>query len=295
MNCFHCIDVYFTDEVPSYSATSIEALSKKHFPKKIVEGVDYQSFCEKIEFVLFTTSDQDFIAAATYLHKPTVQSYLFMPENAIRIQSNIAIGKFAEGPIALVKSSLEESIENLFARVKEIFPKAEYVISIGTGYSLQQEMKIGDVFISSGVTAIDNYNVSTVGNIACVYISDLLQTIFCLDSKIPSFKVTNDRISNYRICNIISGHDISKDSELCNKKKIIVNSDAVAGDIDGQELMKMQTKGVIKGFIVIKAVMEYIGWQMSEEFNLNKNAWNFTGTMAAVHYVKEKMIPYMCK
>ena len=275
-----------------------DELLKNHLPKNKINGVDYESYSSKIKFILLTGSDHEFNAAATYLHSPSIEGHVQdAKDTATSLQQNIVIGTFAGGPIALIQTSKEKNMNNFFETVLGIFPDAKYIISTGTGFAVQQkEMKLGDVFISSGVTVIDDYSVNIDDSMAYIHIQgshmhtiDFLQTMFCFDSSVPKkFEVTEIRVSDYQISDIISGIDLSEDSRLYNKTSIIVDLNAVGGDVNGRELMQLQNEGKIKGFIVIKSVTEYID-------SKKKNIWKFTGAMAAVHYVEQKMIPYNCK
>ena len=275
-----------------------DELLKYHLPKNKINGVDYESYCNKIKFILLTGSDHEFNAAATYLHKPSIEGHVHdAKDTATSLQPNIVIGTFAGGPIALIQTSKENSMNNFFETVIGIFPDANYIISTGTSFAVQQkEMKLGDVFISSGITVIDDYSVNIDDSIAYIHIqgshmntTDFLQTMFCFDCSVPKiFKVTEFRAADYQISDIISGVDLSEDSRLYNKTSIIVDLNAVGGDVNGRELMQLQKEGKIKGFIVIKSVTEYIDSRKND-------IWKFTGAMAAVHYVEQKMMRYNCK
>ena len=273
-------------------------LLKNHLPKNKIDGVDYKSYCNKIEFILLTESDHEFNAAATYLHNPSIEGHVQdAKDTATSLQPNIVIGTFAGGPIALFQTSKEKNMSDFFETVMGIFPDAKYIISTGTGFAVQQkDMKLGDVFISSGLTVIDNYSVNIDDSMADIHIQgshmhtiDFLQRMFCFDPSVTKkFEVTEFRAADYQISDIISGVDFSEDSRLCNKTNIIVDLNVVGGDVNGRELMELQNEGKIKGFIVIKSVTEYIDWRKN-------HTWKFTGAMAAVHYVEQKMMPYNCK
>ena len=290
--------LFFSVEIPIYSATITDELLKYHLPKNKINGVDYESYCNKIEFILLTGSDHEFNAATTYLHNPSIEGHVYDPKDtATSLQPNIVIGTFAGGPIALIQTNKEKNMNDFFETVMSIFPDAKYIISTGTSFAVQQkEMKLGDVFISSGLTVIDNYSVNIDDSMAYIHIQgshmhtiDFLQTIFCFDSSVPeNFEVTELRAADYQISDIISGVDLSEDSRLYNKTSIIVDLNAVGGDVNGRELMELQNEGKIKGFIVIKSITEYIDSRKNQ-------IWKFTGAMAAVHYVEQKMMPYNCK
>ena len=268
-------------------------------PKEKIEKIDgkYDAYCKKIEFILFTGCNSEFKAASTYLRKPSVESHEAIRNIATSLKPNIAIGSFAGGPIALIQRSTEKDMKKFINDIMGIFPVAKYFISVGTGFGFQQkEMKVGDVFISSGLIAVDEYSVSIDGTTAHIYVQghhsiqtiELLQKIFCDTSVQQNFRVTKDRTADYQVSNIVSSVTMAEDTRLYNKTSIAVHPSVVGGDINGRELLQWQNDGKITGFIVIKSVIGYVGERKSD-------TWKFTGALAAVHYVEQKMIPYMGK
>ena len=268
-------------------------------PKEKIEKIDgkYDAYCKKIEFILFTGCNSEFKAASTYLRKPSVESHEAIRNTATSLKPNIAIGSFAGGPIALIQRSTETNMKKFINDIMGIFPVAKYFISVGTGFGFQQkEMKVGDVFISSGLIAADDYSVSIDGTTAHIYVQghhsiqtiELLQKIFCDTSVEQNFRVTKDRTADYQVSNIVSSVSMAEDTRLYNKTSITVHPSVVGGDINGRELLQWQNDGKITGFIVIKSVIGYVG-------EIKSDTWKFTGALAAVHYVEQKMIPYMGK
>ena len=269
-------------------------------PKEKINGIEYEAYCNKIEFILFTGYDSEFKAASKYLRKPSVEShvdYEAIRNTATSLKPNIAIGSFAGGPIALIQRSTEKNMRQFLNDIMDIFPVAKYFISVGTGFGFQrEEMKLGDVFISSGLTAVDDYSMSIDGTTAHINVQgqhiqtiELLQRIFCVDTSVEqNFPVTECRTAYYQVSNIVSSVSLAEDTRLYNKTSIIVHPSVVGGDINGRELLQWQNDGKISGFIVIKSVIGYVDERKSD-------AWKFTGALAAVHYVEQKMIPYMGK
>ena len=116
-----------------------------------------------------------------------------------------------------------------------------------------------------------------------IEIDDLLHSIFFSKSmNISDCNVSRDRTAKYLVDNVISGVN---SVELYNMASKIMTSSAIGGDMEGKELVHLKN---IKGFIVIKSVTKYIDGS-------RKDTWNFTGTMAALHYVKECLTPYISK
>ena len=258
-------------ETPAISSTSEEELVQQHLPKSRFGNIDYLSYTKKIEFILVAVSDKEYNAATTYLQRPSVEDQIhnFITNNvATSLDSHIAVGSFAGAPVALIKTGPGmHSLKNAMIH----FPAVKYIISIGTCYGFQpEEVKLCDVLISSELTFVDKHSVSTDGSTADinskVETNDLLKRIFCTDSNVMvDFKVSKSRTSNYHVHPFANG-----------------------GDAHGKDLRDMQKENIIDGFIVIKSVVEYVNHSTND-------IWKFTGAMSALHYVKEKMMPYMCK
>ena len=286
-------------ETPAISSAFEEELVQQHLPKSKSGNIDYLSYTKKIEFILVAVSDKEYNAATTYLQRPSVEDQIHNITNSVatRLDSHIAVGSFAGAPVALIKTGTGMHSKDILKNAMMIhFPEVKYIISIGTCYGFQpEEVKLCDVLISSELTLVDNHSVSTDGSTANINIQgnhielkDLLKRIFCMDCNVMvDFEVSMSRTSNYHVSNIIFGVDIT-DVKLLDCNSIIVHPFAIGGDAHGKDLWQLQMEGIIDGFIVIKSVVEYV--------NHSKNdIWKFTGAMSALHYVKEKMMPYMCK
>ena len=282
-------------ETPAISSTYEEELVQQHLPKSRFGNIDYLSYTKKIEFILVAVSDKEYNAATTYLQRPSVEDQIHDITNnvATSLDSHIAVGSFAGAPVALIKTGTGmHSLKNSMIP----FPEVKYIISIGTCYGFQpEEVKLCDVLISSELTLVNNHSVSTDGSTANiniqgnhVEIKDLLKRIFCMDSNVMvDFKVSMSRTSKYHVSNMIFGVAIT-DFKLHDSNSINVHPIAIGGDAHGKDLLQLQIDGIIDGFIVIKSAVEYVNHSRND-------TWKFTGAMSALHYAKEKMIPYMCK
>ena len=233
-------------------------------------------------------SDSEYEAAITYIGRPSIEDGMTKSNVATVLEpSTVVVGKFAGAPVALVKTRGGCQIREDLERELKHFQNAKYILCIGTGCGFQKEkIDFGDVFISSKLTVVNlkKKDYSEVPMEAdSIEIDDLLHSIFCSKSMNTSdCDVSKDRTAKYVVDNVISGVN---SVELYNMASKIMNSHAIGGEMEGQELVHLKN---IKGFIVIKSVTGYFDGS-------RKDTWNFTGTMAALHYVKECMTPYISK
>ena len=275
-------------EVPYYSSESQTALQAKHLPTQTNPNIDYKSYNDKIEFILSVASDSEYEAAITYIGRPSIEDGMTKSNVATILEPNtVVVGKFAGAPVALVKTRGGSQIREDLERELKHFQNAKYILCIGTGCGFQKaKIDFGDIFISSKLTVVKSIrkDYSEVHmEVDTIEIDDLLYSIFCSTSiNISDCDVSKDRTAKYLVDNVISGVN---SVELYNKARKILRSPAIGGDMEGQELVHLKN---IKGFIVIKSVTEYIDGS-------RKDTWNFTGTMAVLHYVKECLTPYISK
>ena len=256
-------------------------------PTQTNPNIDYKPYNDKVEFILSVASDSDYEAAITYIGRPSIEDGMTKSNVATILEPNtVVVGKFAGAPVALVKTRGGSQIREDLERELKHFQNAKYILCVGTGFSFQKaKIDFGDVFISSKLTTVkniakDDSEVRT--KVDTIEIDDLLQSIFCSKSMdISDCDVSKDRTAKYLVDNVISGVN---SMEFYNKASTFL-SPAIGGDMEGKELVHLKN---IKGFIVIKSVTEYI-------YGIRKDTWNFTGTMAALHYVKECLTPYISK
>ena len=257
----------------------------KHLPTPKNPSIDYNPYNDKIEFILSVASDSEYEAAITYIGRPSIEDGMSKSNVATVLEPNtVVVGKFAGAPVALVKTRGGSQIREDLERELKHFKNAKYILCIGTGYGLLKEnIDLGDVFISSKVTAIKSTKDYSEFHVDTIEIDDLLHSIFCSKSmNISDCDVSKKRTAKYFIDNVISGVNLL---ELYIKTRKFIQTNAIGGDMEGKELVYLKN---IKGFIVIKSVTEY-------SYGSRKDAWNFTGTMAALHYVKECLTPYISK
>ena len=247
-------------------------------------NINYKPYNDKIEFILSVASDSEYEAAITYIGRPSIEDGITKSNVATILEPNtIVVGKFAGAPVALVKTRGGSQIREDLERELKHFQNAKYILCIGTGCGFQKaKIDFGDVFISSKLTVVKN-KTKDYSEVDTIEIDDLLHGIFCSKSmNISECDVSKDRTAKYLVDNVISGVNTV---ELYNNASKTLSSPAIGGDMEGKELVHLKN---IKGFIVIKSVTEYIDGS-------RKDTWNFTGTMAALHYVKECLTPYISK
>ena len=282
--CNYTVTMFFAEELPYYSFKSQKALVAKHLPTQTNPSTDYRPYTDKIEFILSVASDSEYEAAITYIGRPSIEDGLTKSDVATILEPNtVVVGKFAGAPVALVKTRGGSQIREDLERELKHFQNAKYILCIGTGCYFQKgKIDFGDVFISSKLTAVKNIT-KDCSEVDTIEIDELLHSIFCSKSmNISDCDVSEDRTAKYLVDNVVSGVN---SVELYDKVRKILSSPAIGGDMEGKELVHLKN---IKGFIVIKSVTEYIHGR-------KKDTWNFTGAMAALHYVKECLKPYISK
>ena len=283
-----CTYTVIAEELPYYSSESQKVLLAKHLPTQKYPSIDYKPYHDKIEFILSVASDSEYEAAITYIGRPGIEEGITKSDVATILEPNtVVVGKFAGTPVALVKTRGGSQIREDLERELKHFQNAKYILCIGTGYGFSKvKMDFGDVFISSKLTAVKNiandYSEVRV-EVNTIEICDILHSIFCSKSmNISDCNVSKVRTAKYFVDNVVSGVN---SVELHDKMRKKLSSPPIGGDMDGKELVHLKN---IEGFIVIKSVTDYI-------YGRRKDTWNFTGTMAALHYIKECLTPYISK
>ena len=109
--------------------------------------------------------------------------------------------------------------------------------------------------------------------------------IFCDDPTTETkFNLSkNERIAVYHVGNIVSNSNLIASQEFRDNIYSAVNKDALGGEMEGGELLRIQKKsgGKIE-IIVIKGVADFADSEKTK-------AWQFVAAKAAFHYVKSKM------
>ncbi len=281
-------------EHPTYSIDKENLMVSQNEPAPKHSLINYKPYLEKIQFIMLVVGEKEYNAALCSIQKPCEKGFEKMEVTCL--DNNIAVGSIADTPVLIVTSLYKEKLQNNLDRALDYCPKAQYILSVGTGYAFQKTvMKPGDVLISSSISYAEHYTVKKLRDTTTINIqeipieiNDLLQRIFCNDpGMVEDFYLSTMRTAKYHTSKIILGIN-SYDASLQNSKKITVYPDSIGGDFECEELISVQRSGRIKGFIVVKSVTKYADGSYY-------NQWDFTGAMSAFHYIKMKMIPYISK
>ncbi len=290
---------YFVDfEDPMYSLEKETVLVSAHEPDFQRPLNDFITYLKQVEFIISVLDEKEYRAAICNMQNPIGEEVQEMKVTLLNDDNiNMVVGSFANSPIVIVKSADAIKLRNDLEAALVFCSNAKYILCIGTGYAFQKkDVQLGDVFISSSISLIEQYDVTQLGDSANIYIqdaksvdiSDLLKRIFCSNiNSVEDFYLSEKRIARYHCSNIVSGIDFG-DANFQNADKITVHSPAIGGDYSLNEIFQLQKCGKISGFIVIKSVTKYADGSCY-------NNWDFTGAMAAFHFTKEKMIPYIRK
>ncbi len=284
-------------EDPTYSLEKETDLVSAHKPDFERPLTDFITYMEKIEFIISVIGENEYRAAICNMKNPIGEEFQEIKVTLLKDNINMVVGSFANSPIVVVKSTDDKQLRNDLEAALVICSKAKHILCIGTGYAFQKkDVQLGEVFISSSISLIEHYDVKKLGDSAnidiqeakSVDISDLLKRIFCSNiNSVEDFNLSEKRIARYHCSNIISGIDFG-DANFQNADKVTINPQAIGGEYSLNEIFQLQESGKISGFIVIKSVTKYADGSCYEN-------WDFTGAMAAFHFAKEKMIPYIRK
>lgn len=277
-------------ERPSRSQSEEDDEIAKHRPKKKIKEANYKRICSSVEVILHVVNNNEFNAATTFISAPSNESGYSAPDTATKLKDRTCVGTFAGHPVGLVRTSPgRESHDELKQAIKE-FPRAQYIVGVGVCYGFDREKtKLGDVVISDQITDLGDYRVNDDSSITprgdMIGMTNSIKGIFCDNPReVEDFCVSNtQRTAAYRVGNIVSGPNLVDDRRLRNQIKIAVQPvPAVGGEMEGKELIRLQKDGLIKGVIIIKAVVDYAD-------GTKNKTWQFIGAKAAFHYVHCKM------
>ncbi len=282
---------------PMYSLEKETVLVSAHEPDFERPLKDFITYLKKVEFIISVLGEKEYRAAICNMQNPIGEEVQEMKVTLLNDNINMVVGSFANSPIVVVKSANAIKLRHDLEAALDFCSNAKYILCIGTGYAFQKkDVQLGEVFISSSISLIEQYDVTQLGDSAdidiqdakSVGISDLLKRIFCSNiNSVEDFYLSEKRIARYHCSNIISGIDFG-DANFQNADKVTINPQAIGGDYSLNEIFQLQESGKISGFIVIKSVTKYADGSCY-------NNWDFTGAMAAFHFAKKKMIPYIRK
>ncbi len=219
------------------------------------------------------------------------------PENSTFSRSvafpypDTVIGMFAGKKTALIYTGEGSDCCYYVQNAIEAFPNARFVIGIGVGYAFDSEQfKLGDVLVSKQICDFKHLKLSRDNSLIdrgqrVDVVKDLSST-FCKDLvHEEDFEVSDTK----RCSNVAAGQFVSLPAVIENKDfrdKILLSvPQAIGGDMESRELLKFRMKSGIEGVAVIKGVSHYADGNRGEE-------WEFTASLAALHYANSKLHYY---
>ena len=247
-----------------------------------------QDFCSKITFIVQAVSENEYQAAVTLMkppaHTPFTKAVVFPRPGTV-------IGMFADKKTALIYTGEGSDCSDYVQDAIDTFPNAHFIIGIGVGYAFDNEQhKLGDVLVSKQICDLKNLRFNRNNELTDrgqrVNVVKDLASVLCMDlTHEEQFEVSDTK----RCSNVVAGQFVSIPAIVESKdiREKIHRSvpEAIGGDMEGGELLKFRMKGKIEGMVVVKGVSHYADGHRAEE-------WEFTASLAALHYANSKLHYY---
>ena len=280
---------FITAEKPIYDDTERYKLYRSRRPKKpprenTSEYNQLQKFCSKVEIILQTVDEHEYQAAVTFMEPPAKN----FTKAVVFPTAGMVVGTFAEKKTALIQTDAGASCSDFVEDAITTFPNAQFVIAVGVSYAFDtSKFKLGDVLVSNKISDLANLKFDENGEMRdrgnTIDVVYGIRKIFCMDLvHDPDFNVSANRSSKVYCGRLASYSHLMKKQEHREKFHTSVPT-TIGGEIEGGELLKFEREGKIKGLIVIKGVADYA------DTNDTRN-WKFTAAMAALHYVRSKLL-----
>ena len=252
-------------------------------PKKMVPGTDYSTFRHRVEFVLFTVNDNEFIAGTIYVNSPDIEKD--HTPNCSVFKPGICMGMFAGHPVGLIKTDMGRVSGEELADVVIHFPNVKYVVSIGVCYAFDHDKKLADVLISDRISAFDTPKVNeafTQCRGCTLTLEGKMKRVFCdTPSTVEEFPVSKHRSAKFYTGPIASCSILINDLNFRDKLGKSLKLKPIGGEMEGGELIRFNRKNG-KDVIIIKGVCDYADGQ-------KEKSWQLIAAAAAFHYAKQKM------
>ena len=244
-----------------------------------------KAFCDEVQWIIQVVNENEYQAAVTFMKPPGSE----FQRTVIFPRPNIIVGMFADKKTALIHTGGGSNCSDYVQDAVKAFPKAKFVIGTGICYAFDSEQhKLGDVLVSKQICDLRNLQLKIEGIVDHGQRVDVvkdLQDVFCKDLICDEcFPVSEQHISQVSTGQFVSFPFDVQSKEISVKIQKLVPY-AIGGDMEGGELLKFQTKKKIEGVIVIKGVTHYANKNSAEE-------WEFTATLAALHYAESKLYYY---
>lgn len=284
---------YTPGEKPAYDGTKQQIQfrnSRPRIPPK--KGTDefktLEDFSSEVLFIIQAVKENEYQAAVTLMKPPEATPF---DRAVVFPRPGTVVGMFADKKTALIHTGEGSDCSDYVQDAIETFPNAKFVISIGVGYAFDRKQhKLGDVIVSKQICDFKNFKFTANNEIIDrgqrVDVVKDLSAMFCKDL----MHEDDVEVSDMRRCSkvdtglFVSLTAIVENKEIRNKIRQSL-PEAIGGDLEGGELLKFQSKRKIRGVAVIKGVSHYADGDGAEE-------WEFTASLAALHYAKSKLYYY---
>ena len=242
-----------------------------------------EEFSQDISLILLVTTDNAYQAVITFMEAPTTD----FERPVLYPMPGMVVGVFAGKKTALVQGLPGELAWKALMTAKRTYSNAGYAIAVGGCYAFDEEQfKPGDVIISKQLADLQNFAYERDGAITNYgqTINSGLIKLLCSNMIMPDFIVsTHNRPANVYCGKMISHPAAMQDKGERDKFHAAVPT-SIAGEREGRVMMEYAVAGELTGALVVKGVTHYGAGVVDKE------AWEFTATMAALAYTKSKLI-----
>ncbi len=261
-------------------------------PKATTSGIDYRSFCERVEYVLSAVNVNEFNAATTFISSPDIEGENTQLTN---YEPGIFLGMMKHHPVGLIYHGPGRQSADMLHGSLKCFPNVKYMLAVGVCYGFDRDMvKYGDVLISNQIEDLGPIRIANnkiVPHRGTVSIKDEIKSVFCkTPDLIEGLQVSSGRKAKHLVGKIVSSSILIDDPVLKKKITDSLTGKLLGGEMEGGELLQVQENGVtmtdgstkkIQG-IIIKAVVDYADSEKTK-------VWQFIAAQAAFHYVEGKL------
>ncbi len=261
-------------------------------PKATMSGIDYQSFCERVEYVISAVNVNEFNAATTFISSPDIEGDNTQLTN---YEPGIFLGMMKHHPVGLIYHGPGRQSADMLHDSLKCFPNVKYMLAVGVCYGFDRDMvKYGDVLISNQIEDLGPIRIANnkiVPRGGTVSIKDEIKSVFCkTPDLIEGLQVSSGRKAKHLVGKVVSSSILIDDPVLKKKITDSLTGKLLGGEMEGGELLRLQENGVtmpdgstkkIQG-IIIKAVVDYADSEKTK-------VWQFIAAQAAFHYVEGKL------
>ncbi len=272
---FVCVCVNHLEETP------LENLQCKDIQvsKPRISGIDYQSFLDRVEYVISVVNKNEYNAATTFISSPDIEEEKTQLTN---YESTVYLGMMKHHPVGLIQHGPGRKAAETLQKGLKFFPNVKYVVATGVCYGFDKnEVKYGDVLISKQIEDLGPVRISK-NTIESRGPTKDIESVFCTNIGMEGLPVSSNRKAKHFAGKIVSASILIDDLDLKNKIANSLTGKLLGGEMEGGELLQLQEKGVTVRdgstrkieVIIIKAVVDYADGKKNK-------VWQFMAAQAA--------------